>query len=169
MLRQRPNGSAGLIFCGNPISKNDRKTKLVCGNARIFPAFGHHKSWWKLCGRSHIRHCMHFDPVVGTLKPHLSVSIIGAYIPAYIHERSRQHARETSVDDAPWRPLGALGHACHPDPVARRFDNWRRDVGVVTRCCNLRGHRTRCRVSQHARAERIDRLPPEITVTGFFF
>jgi hypothetical protein len=31
-----------LIFCGNPISKNDRKTKLVCGNARLFRAFGHH-------------------------------------------------------------------------------------------------------------------------------
>jgi len=169
MLRQRSNGSAGLIFCGNPISKNDRKTKLVCGNARIFPAFGHHKSWWKLRGRSHIRHCMHFDPVVGTLKPHLSVSIIGAYIPAYIHERTRQHARETSLPDAPWGACWTLGRPGRSSRPARPYGNCRRGVGVVTRCCNLRGHRACSRVSQDPRAERPDGLPPEITVTGFFF
>jgi hypothetical protein len=39
MLRQRSRRSAGLIFCGNAISKNLKKTKLVCGNARIFEPF----------------------------------------------------------------------------------------------------------------------------------
>ena len=169
MLRQRPNGSAGLIFCGNPISKIDGKTKLVCGNARIFAAFGHHKSWWKLLGRSHIRDCMHFGAARATLKPDLSVSIIGAYIPAYIHERTRQHVRETSASQAPWRLCRAVGRAGRPDSPARPFGNCRRRVGVVTRCCNLRSHRVGSRVSQDPRAERLDGLPSEITVTGFFF
>src|ERR1700743_3703459 len=103
------------------------------------------------------------------LKRDLSFSIIDAYIPTDIHERSRQHACETSCPGAPSgapRPLGDTGGTY---PVARRFDICRRSVGVVTRCCNLRGHWPCRRVSQHARAERFDRLPPEITVTGFFF
>src|SRR6516164_779763 len=108
-------------------------------------------------------------PGAATLKPDLSVSIIGAYIPAYIHERTRQHARETSASHARWRACWTLGGAGRPGGRTRPFGNCRRGVGVVTRCCNLRSHRAGGRVSQDPRAERIDGLPSEITVTGFFF